>query len=183
MLRYLYGHDYAVKTHREYLGHFCPIAFTEDDNLRRSSSLQLLANVHMYSMGDKYGIDGLKGIAAENFALTLKRSEWHVGLDSPNISIGALGTALECIYDSTPESDKGLRDQVLGYCQLHLQYLLTLKDFKAVLLAVPEFAFELLVQEAKSRCPEDLAMEGLTSKVLLAKKRRLSRRLSEKRRR
>lgn len=175
MLQYLYGLDYTVKAHREYLGHFYPIAFTDGDNLRRSSSLQLLANVHMYSMGDKYGIDGLKGIASENFALTLKRPEWQVGLYFSGVSIGALGTALECIYDSTPETDKGLRVQVLGYCQLHLKYLLTLKDFKAALFAVPEFSYQLLVQEAERRRPGNVPLE--TSEKLSIKKRRLSGRL------
>ncbi len=47
--------------------------------------------------------------------------------------IGALCAAIKCIYDSMPESGKGLGDQVLGYARRHHKRLLTLKKFKAVL--------------------------------------------------
>ena len=91
--------------------------------------VQLVCNASLYSMGEKYGINGLKGIASEKSAVVFKQREWSVPWNSPNISIGALGTAIKRIYDTTPESDKGLRDQVLGYAKLHLKGLLTREDF------------------------------------------------------
>lgn len=51
----------------------------------------------------------------------------------PMSKIGALCAAIKCIYDSMPESGKGLGDQVLGYARRHHKRLLTLKKFKAVL--------------------------------------------------
>ena len=109
----------------------------------------------MYGMGDKYGILGLKGVASEKFAATLKLPEWHAEWTCSEVSVGSLATAIRCIYDSTPESDKGLRDQILKYAKLHLKRLLTLEDFKAVLAEVPEFSYQLLVQEAEGRQSED----------------------------
>lgn len=113
----------------------------------------------MYGLGDKSDIHGLKGIASEKFAAILKQPEWHAEWICSEPSIGALDTAIKCIYAFTPESDKGLCDQVLQYAKVHLKRLLTLEDFKAVLAEVPEFSFQLLVQEAEGRRSEDSTVE------------------------
>ena len=68
------------------------------------------------------------------------------------ISVAAFCRAIELVYGTTPESDKGLRDQVLEHAKLNLKGLLPLERFKAVLAAVPEFSYQLLVQ-VESRLP------------------------------
>ncbi len=155
MLQYLYRLDYtcATEAHSDYLYDFGqgPILTVDDNDARRLSSLQLLANAHMYNVGDKYGIDGLKGIASEKFATILNQPEWHAKWDSSTMGIGALVTVIKYIFDSTPESDRGLRDQILGYAVRHLKSLLALEDFKVVLAKVPEFSYQLLVQEVEDR--------------------------------
>lgn len=157
MLRYLYSLEYTIEPRNDYeyfyLGGSVPNP--DHNKLRQLSSLHLVCNASMYTLGDKYGIQGLKGIASAKFAATLKQPEWTEEWTSAEVSIGALGTAVKCIYDSTPDSDRALRDQVLGYAKLHLRRLVTLKHFKAILAEVPELAFELLVQEAEGRVSED----------------------------
>ncbi|CAD6591088.1 MAG: hypothetical protein ASARMPREDX12_004920 [Alectoria sarmentosa] len=159
MLRYLYSLDYTIEPRNNYVYDLSedPVPTTHDNELRQLSSLQLVCNASMYGMGDKYGILGLKGIASEKFAATFKLPEWHAEWTCSEVSIGSLATAIKCIYDSTPESDKGLRDQILKYAKLHLKRLLTLEDFKAVLAEVSEFSYQLLVQEAEGRQSEDLS--------------------------
>lgn len=157
MLCYLYSLDYTIEPRNNYVYDLSedPVPTVHDNKLRQLSSLQLVCNASMYGMGDKYGIHGLKGIASEKFATTLKLPEWHAEWTCSKVSIGSLATAIKCIYDSTPESDKGLRDQILKYAKLHLKRLLTLGDFKAVLAGVPELSYQLLVQEAAARQSED----------------------------
>ena len=157
MLQYLYSLDYDVETRSDII-----VTLSDGSNstldpnrLRELSSLQLVCNASLYSMGEKYGINGLKSIASEKFAVVLKQREWIMPWNSPNISIGALGTAIRRIYDTTPESDKGLRDQVLGYAKLHLKGLLTQEDFKVLLAEIPEFSYQLLVQQAESMPSEE----------------------------
>ncbi len=156
MLQYLYRLNYTIKTHSDYLYDFGqgPILIVDDNDTRRLLSVQLFANAHMYNMGDKYGIDGLKGIVSEKFATNLEQYEWYAEWNSSNMGIGALTTAIKYIFESTPDFDMGLRDPILGYATQHLESLLTLEDFKAVLAKVPEFSYQLLVQEVENRPSE-----------------------------
>ena len=157
MLEYLYFLNYTLKTHNDFfdaLGRR-PVSSADTDNIRELSSVLLACNASMYSMGEKYGVYGLKGIASENFAAVLQSAERYVDRNwISNIDTGALRTVTQRIYDSTPESDKGLRDHVLEYAKLHLKRLLPQEDFKAILAEVPEFSYQLLVQEVGSRVSE-----------------------------
>lgn len=152
MLRYLYASDYTIEPRTDFLSTLdqCPL---DANNRRRTSSLHLVCNASMYGMGEKYGIDGLKGIAAEKFAATLRQPEWHDEWtrQGSDVCVGALATAVKCVYDSTPESDRGLREQVLAYAEVYLGRLLVLEDFKVLLEEVPKFAYQLLVGEAEGR--------------------------------
>ena len=160
MLEYLYKLDYAPKARNEYFDALAlgkrPNSTADTDKIRRLSSFQLVCNVSMYCMGEKYGIHGLKGIASENVALVFKNPDRHVdGKWTSNIDVGALCTTIQRIYNITPDCDSDLRDQVLRYARLYLKRLLPQEDFKAVLAEVPEFSYQLLVQEAESRPSEE----------------------------
>ena len=158
MVEYLYTLDYrpTVRNHLfDTLGKR-PVSSADSIDITILSAINLSCNASMYSMGEKYGIYGLKGIASENFAAVLNSVERYVDGDwIPNIHTRALRTVTKRIYENTPESDKGLRDHVLGYAKLHLARLLPQEDFKAVLAEVPEFSYQLLVQEAGSRGSEE----------------------------
>ena len=160
MLRYVYDLDYTIEVpERIAVG-------IRDRGLEFGIelSIQLSKNADMYSMGDKYGIDGLKGIASEKFATTLKQYvKWG------NVEVGSLCAIIEHIFTSTPESDKGLRDQIRAYAKIHIKRLLPLKDFQKVLAEVPQLSYQLLAQEMGSGLSENVS-----SKVLPAKKRKLA---------
>ena len=160
MLEYLYKLDYALKARNEYLDALAlgkrPNSTADTDKIRRLTSFQLVCNVSMYCMGEKYGIHGLKGIASENVAAVLESPDRHVdGKWVSNIDVGALCTTIQRIYDVTPDSDKDLRGQVLRYTKLYLKRLLPQEDFKGVLAEIPEFSYQLLVQEAEGRPLEE----------------------------
>lgn len=157
MIEYLYILDYTLKAQSECL-HIISDDWTPIDTnrLRKLLSHQLVHNASLYGMGEKYGIQGLKGIVSEKFAAILQRPVYVI--DGEKVSMTdtkALGKAIKCIYDTTPESDKGLRDQVLRCVKRRLKLLLSMEEFKAVLAEVPDFSYQLLVQEAASRHVEE----------------------------
>ena len=76
----------------------------------------------MYDLGDLYGIHRLKTIASGIIRrYSQAASEWYAD-GRPPTSVSELWVqAIKCTYDSTPRSDKGLRDQVLRYARPHLK--------------------------------------------------------------
>ena len=148
MLQYLYTLDYST----EHLSD-CMYEKGEDGLLGGSNKPlgqgpcpQLVFDISVYRMGDKYGIHGLKGMASEKFADTLKR---YAKQPFSSISVPALATVIKSTYESTPDSDKGLRNHVLEFAKRHLKHLLALEEFKMVLAEIPEFSYQLLQQAAK----------------------------------
>ena len=134
------------------------------EELRQIPFPQLAFHIATYHMGDKYGIHGLKGMASEKFAAAL---QWDAGRPFSSISARALAIVISRIYDSTPESDKGLRHHILGFAKRHLKHLLALEDFKTVLAEIPEFSYQLLVKEVESR--DSRGEERVTNKKEIAK--------------
>ena len=157
MLEYLYTLDYRPQTRIDFFDILGKRSFSsaDSDSIKTLSFFHLFCNASIYSMGEKYGIYGLKGIASEYFAAVLNSAERFVdGNWVSNIDTGSLRTVTKRIYDNTPESDKGLRDHLLEYAKLHLQRLLPQEDFKAILTEIPELSYQLLVQEVGSRVPD-----------------------------
>lgn len=149
MIEDLYILDY---THHKMSDHTPMDANTRRDEL----SLRLVRHTSLYGMGEEYGIHELIGIASQKFAVILRHGEYLVdGQYFSMINVKALGEAIKCIYKTTPESDRGLRDQVLGYAKRCLKNILPSEVFKAVLAEVPQFAYQLLVLEAGSKVIEE----------------------------
>ena len=145
MLQYLYGLDYTIDVSERVSED--PYAHTYGPNY--ASSIELLVYADVYSIGDKYGINGLKGVASEKFATTLRQNIWHAW--DWTDEIGILCTVIKHIFTSTPDSDKGLRSQVLKYAKINLKHLLQLENFKKLLTDIPELCYQLLLQKAD--CP------------------------------
>lgn len=156
MLQYLYSLNYSSKEGS--------LLMCSDERLGQVPFPQLAFHIATYHMGDKYGIHGLKGMASEKFAAALK---WDAGRPFSSISARALAIVISRIYDSTSESDNGLRHHILGFAKRHLEHLLALEDFKTVLAEIPEFSYQLLVQEVESR--ENRGEEEGTRKRKIAK--------------
>lgn len=83
----------------------------------------MLFNVHVYQIGDKYGIPSLKEQAKEKFAAVIKTC-W--GMDDFLIAIAST-------YSTTPSADRGLRDLVVSTCLEHINELVKNDDFEQVL--------------------------------------------------
>ena len=64
---------------------------------------------------------GSRALRLGSFATTLRQPEWYADGRPPTLVSELWVQAIKCTYDSTPQSDKGLRDQVLGYARPYLK--------------------------------------------------------------
>ncbi|KAK5170572.1 uncharacterized protein LTR77_005160 [Saxophila tyrrhenica] len=102
----------------------------------------LALHARMYTAGFKYGIEGLKGLALDKFKIQCTR-HW----DSPE-----LAEAIHIIYDTTPSSDKDLREAVADVLDLHSR-LLDKPEIEIAIMEINGLAYELL-KRAKRAEPE-----------------------------
>ena len=145
MLQYLYTLNHTIDAHNcMYDNEEGRLLMGSDKELGQEPFPELVFDIYMYRMADKYGIHGLKDLSSETFAFTLE-------VYTKPISARALTSLIRLVYDSTPEPDEGLRRPVLAYAKHHLKDLLSLEDFKTMLVDVPEFTYQLLVQEVDGR--------------------------------
>ncbi|KAF9640976.1 putative btb poz domain-containing protein [Lasiodiplodia theobromae] len=104
----------------------------------------MIFHVHMYAVGEIYDIPSLKALAARNF----DRDVDHAFPRFP--------AAVRAIYETTPDSDRGLRDRALRVCAAHAAELLANPAFEDVMdqLGVfgKEFARQLVSLWGVSSC-------------------------------
>lgn len=126
MIRYLYTLDYNDSRNPT----LRPGSEVED--VPATSAFDV--NVHMYIMGDKFGIWGLKKTAEVKLekAITQKIA--------PLEFLPLVAT----IYESTAENDRALRDVVVRLATLDLAALTTSTTFNEVMADVPEFACDII---------------------------------------
>ena len=114
----------------------------------------LLNNVLVYSIADKYGIRELKELAKAKF------SSQAQGL----LSAKDFPSVIKMVYESTPSSDRGLRDVVCMVCTKQVRSLI---DSPLFITAVGEngcFCFEILCEVLKQddeRLAETLALRDI----------------------
>jgi len=70
---------------------------------------ELSTNALMYALADKYGVEDLKDLAQEKFARAAAQ-DWNTA---------EFAHAVQIVYESTPESDSGLRDVVIETINQH----------------------------------------------------------------
>ena len=122
-LRYFYAQDYQI-----------------DDNGKEP----LIAHARMYAIADKYSVPLLKDLAKERFATCLKNIESE-GIQSLDIPIFA--TAIEIIYTTTLDSDRGLRDAIIPIMIQFKTQLRASDEFMGLILSnlqEGEFAVEVI---------------------------------------
>jgi hypothetical protein len=100
----------------------------------------LLGNVQVYSLADKYNIPRLKGLAKAKFMAQAHQL----------LSVDHYPDIIREIYESTPSSDRGLRDAVTLACVENIRTLIPEPVFSAVLKDVGDFGFDLLCESLKS---------------------------------
>lgn len=92
----------------------------------------LLLHTKVYALAEKFDIPGLKDLAKSKFEMAMA-----CHYDSPEFA-----EAIEEVYCSTVDSDRGLRDVVLQAFRSHPQ-LASTQDVFSVIKETPTLAFEL----------------------------------------
>lgn len=104
----------------------------EDDDEYETDDSNLLTHTRVYALAEKYGIPALKSLSKHKF-----ECQMACFYDSPEFA-----DAVEEVYCSTIDSDRGLRDVVLQAFRSHPQ-LASTQDVFAVIKRTPNLAFEL----------------------------------------
>ncbi|PVH91084.1 hypothetical protein DM02DRAFT_546495, partial [Periconia macrospinosa] len=127
MLEFIYTHDYNA--------------------IGEGVSSPMLFNINVYGLADKYDVPELKSRAKQKFENTVEIC-WDMD-DFPY--------AITQVYQSTPLSDRGLRELVVDTACKHIQSLLCKQEFCNVLSDTAGFASDmvhLLVKNQKKPQPQ-----------------------------
>lgn len=92
----------------------------------------LVFHAHMYALADKYYIEDLKQTAKVRFAGAVKEDWSHEEFP----------TAIRIAYETTPETDLGLRDIIVDVL-LEKSSLLDEKEVETVVKDISELSYEL----------------------------------------
>ncbi|KAF2434944.1 hypothetical protein EJ08DRAFT_722180 [Tothia fuscella] len=107
----------------------------------------IILHAHVYSLADKYNIQGLKDMAGNEFSEAIVE-EWN----TPEFV-----TTVKIVYESTPPSDRVLRDMVTRVSAKHIKVLInkdgtedgddrdveTGNDFEEMMLGQAQFGLDL----------------------------------------
>ena len=126
MLQHLYTFDYP--------GHKMSIGDDEES----SHVSELHTHAQMYALGDEYDIDDLKKEALWKFE---KAIEAKKGLSD---ALTDLIEVIPTVYETTPDSDRGLRDAVVAYGAKNLKQMKDLPEFRIAAILEPVYLIGVL---------------------------------------
>ncbi|KAL8806374.1 MAG: hypothetical protein Q9182_001404 [Xanthomendoza sp. 2 TL-2023] len=119
-------------------------ALSEADKvLDRVMVSALLNNVLVYALADKYNIQNLKELSKAKFEIR-SSEEWQVQ---------DILAVLPLVYETTPTTDRGLRDVMLNVCSSQMDRLVSNEKFREIVHNGAELAFDLLAR-TQSTCDE-----------------------------
>ena len=109
---------------------------------------ELAIHASMYGIADKYGIHGLKSISTQKLKAALQHKVWISDSQQCYSSkmIDEFAAAVQAAWNSTPESDNGVRAPLLDHAWQIRKVLLEAEEFKLVVEQMPQFACDLLFQ-------------------------------------
>ncbi|EKG22349.1 hypothetical protein MPH_00329 [Macrophomina phaseolina MS6] len=81
---------------------------------------RMIFHVHVYALGEVYDITGLKKLAVQNFGR------------EANHTFPLFPAAVRAVYETTPQSDRGLRDVVLRICAANASELMNKPHFESM---------------------------------------------------
>ncbi|KEQ58891.1 uncharacterized protein M437DRAFT_88159 [Aureobasidium melanogenum CBS 110374] len=87
----------------------------------------------MYAMGKEYGIPGLKAVACAKF----HRLSWNI------LNHAGLSAAIIVAYSTTPETDKGLRDEILRALYVCRKRYSDEEEIQRIISSIPELSYGL----------------------------------------
>ncbi|KAK8158474.1 hypothetical protein IWX90DRAFT_1527 [Phyllosticta citrichinensis] len=91
----------------------------------------LLFHVHIYAIGETYGVQGLKKLACDRFE-TVVAGKTFGELDLP--------TAIKTIYTTTVGTDKGLREKAVAIARADVKVVVKLKGFREMMDECAQFS-------------------------------------------
>lgn len=152
MLDYLYSLEYAVNTHAE-LDDIPTLHLTNLEGAPQSPGTgppqpnRGVLHAQMYAMGDKYDISTLKAYSLTRFRRVIATQS--------HMSVTDLATSITEAYETTPDSDRGLRDVVLDVAGKNVVKLARDDAFSRMAIDIPRFGYELLQRQYREgRCAE-----------------------------
>jgi hypothetical protein len=127
----------------------------------------LFSSVRVYAIADKYDIPGLKELAKQRFC------EWA----AMNWACEDFPAIAREVFESTPSSDRGLRDFVLGIVTDHADVFIKNDDFLSLVECIGELGLGLFHQLLKAHSDEKVALQsvidGLESEAAILKQQLL----------
>lgn len=96
----------------------------------------LLNNVLVYALAEKYDIQSLKDLAKCKLSAHALR-QWD---EEDLLSV------LEMVYETTPATDRGLRDVISAVCSQHMAELVTNPRFRDIICKDSMLAFEITIR-------------------------------------
>jgi hypothetical protein len=94
-------------------------------------------HARMYALGAKYGIDSLKNVSLNKFSQAVSAAWSHKNFVK----------AVEIVFTTTPDEDKGLRDIAVQMIKQKDSVLFTRKDMRECIRGIEGLAFDLLMHE------------------------------------
>ena len=101
--------------------------------------------VKMYALGDRYRLEGLKQEAAEQFKARLEACVEECFLEP----IEELIAVIPLIYTTTPDTDRGLRDQAVEQGSLYWEVLWAQPVFKNRLTEIDDFINDVVTERGR----------------------------------
>jgi hypothetical protein len=130
MIHYFYHHDYLEQE-------------TVQTDMGVLPKGLLDEHSRMYAMGEKYGISGLKALALAKFGSHGRRC----------ISACSVNTATVIAFNSTPESDKRLREEVLRFLDVYRHAWQKVVEIQKMISSMPEIAYGLYCKSVERDLP------------------------------
>ena len=105
------------------------------DDQASSAHGYLTVHALVYAMAEKYEIMSLKELAKSKMAEAIKRGNWF---------LESFVQALQVIWATTPESDRGLRDQVIPVFMKHKEKMKKDKLFIEMIRSNGDLAVDII---------------------------------------
>ncbi|KAI9720655.1 MAG: hypothetical protein M1812_002835 [Candelaria pacifica] len=126
------------------------ISDVEDHQIAKASeskSTALEIHVAMHAFGYAFRIPRLQTLASKKFYDAVR--------DGNAWATEGLPMLITKIYDSTPPSERELRDVIAEVCALHVEILLPIPEFADIMNHVPGVAMDVLTMVQKTRVTQD----------------------------
>lgn len=106
---------------------------------------QIQFHAEMYAMCEKFAMHGIKKLAEQQFKALLIRPVPPVMYNMSDRILDVIPT----VYNSTVESDRGLRDHLISYVAEFWEGFTRLPRFKSDMADNADFAYDLLMAKCK----------------------------------